>query len=230
MRRSWVSHRWGIRGSVAGWLHRHSVGFSQRMKRQQDENFLQLFEIGGGPDAYLLELITGLNFCNRSDGQVARKDAVHAARNDSLPHIHVVVVGDVFHGEHGLTHSTDGVLDPGIGEFGAYAAFLVSEQEHLGRIGIGFDDFSNYAVRRDDSHVFADAIMLAAIELNRQAARARTASDDARSDHGHIRLRLPKVKQRSKAVGFGGFSSSWATRSFSASFSLCKSSLSLFVF
>src|SRR2546430_6798286 len=28
----------------------------------------------------------------------------------------------------------------------------------------------------------------------------------SRSDHGHIRLRLPKVKQRSKAVGFGGFS------------------------
>src|SRR2546430_5639806 len=119
------------------------------MKRQQDENFLQLFEIGGGPDAYLLELITGLNFCNRSNGQVARKDAVHAARNDSLPHIHVVVVGDVFHGEHGLTHSTDGVLDPGIGEFGAYAAFLVREQEHLGRIGIGLDRKST---RLNSSH------------------------------------------------------------------------------
>src|SRR5205807_3759572 len=142
---------------------------------------------------------------DRSDGQVARENAVHAARDDPLADIYIIVVRNIFHGDERLAHAADGALDARVREHGSDAALSVGEKQHLRSVREGFNHFSHDAVGSDDSHVLADAVMLAAIDLNGLAGSARTAADHTRSHHGNVLLRLTEMKQCGKAIGFSSF-------------------------
>src|SRR6266513_735816 len=156
-------------------------------------------------DANLLERIAALDLRDRTDREIAREDAVHAAGDDAFPEVDRVVVRYVFHDQQRLTLAPNGALGAGIGQHRANAALLVRQQKHLRGIRIGFDDFADHAIWSDDSHVFPDAVALAAVQLNRLAGGSRTRANHPRGDHGDPRVRLAEIQQCGQAVSFRGF-------------------------
>ena len=174
------------------------------MERQQHDDLFQPLQIRRGPHANLFERIARFDFHNRADRKIAGKDAVHPAGNHALAVIHVVVIRNIFHDQQRLARTADWVLSAGIRQQRPNAAVLIGEKKNLRRIRICFDDFSDHAIRHDDSHVLLDAVPLAAIDVDGHAGRPRTGADHARAHHRDIHVQLSEVKKAGKAVGFGG--------------------------
>ena len=128
-------------------------------------------------------------------GRSPRKNAIHAAGDDAVSrNLHVVFVGDVLHYEQRLASAANRTLDARLHQHGAHAAVFVRQQQNLRGIFVGLDDFADHAIGRDDAHVVADAVTLAAIEINGLAAGVRASTDHARADHGHVHIRLAEFQ------------------------------------
>src|SRR5277367_1491608 len=192
-KRDWLPRR---KARLRAWLRDQTarrLSFQlERLHGKEDKDLFEAFHARGRFYAKLLERNAWLDFGNRADWQVARKDAVHAASDHALSRIYIVIVGDVLHDHERLAGAANRPLEARIHEHRADAAFFIGEQQNLRSVFIRFDDFADDAVGRDDAHVATDAVALAAIEINGLAG-VRTATDHTRADHGHVNVRLTKL-------------------------------------
>ena len=83
---------------------------------------------------------------------------------------------------------------------GAHAAVFVRQQQNLRGIVQGLDDFADHGIGRDDAHVFADAVTLAAIEIIVWLPESALPPITRALTMGYVRIVLAKFQERGKAI------------------------------